>query len=352
VFAAEHVRTGRPCAVKMLHPELIARGPALARFRTEAEQAGAIVHERVVAILDYDADEGAPYLVMELLQGETLRSLLQREGRIEPSRALHLIAQCCEGVEAAHAHGLVHRDLKPENLFVVGSASGTESVKVLDFGLAKAKREAGSSEQTKSGTLVGTTRYMAPEQLKAPANVDARADVYALGLVLYEMLSGRPAFAPSDLHAEMQQVLFEKPAPLESLCRDLPLAVVKVVERAMARDPAQRPASARELGEALRRAWGASFVRSSTTPTPREEPITSLPPTIADARTTRAANAPFDPLQEISWRPRDRPRAQPEPPTLREVTRRLWGLVRLSWPLVAATTVAGLILSLATCLPQ
>ena len=352
VFAGEHVRTRRPCAVKILHPDLIARGPALRRFRAEAELAGAIVHEHVVAIVDCDLDGGIPYLVMELLQGTTLREVLRQEGALETARALKLIFQCCEGVRAAHAHGLVHRDLKPENLFVALHPSGAESIKVLDFGVAKYLRSEESAEQTRSGTLVGTTRYMAPEQLKNPAGVDARADLYALGVILYEMLAGQPAFAAGELHAEMQQVLFEKPAPLARLRPDLPSALVACVERALAREPAARQASVSAFRDALQAAWGGGFVRSSTELTPVEAGVFVREQNFEEARVVLSSAVPLDRLQEVAWRPPERVRSAPDPATLGEVLRRSWGIVMLSWPLIVATTVAGLIVGFASCLPR
>ncbi|MFT3924321.1 MAG: serine/threonine-protein kinase [Myxococcales bacterium] len=357
VFVAEHVRTKRRFALKLMSPDLITRGPALQRFRAEAELAGAIVNDHVVTIVDYDDDGGTPYLVMELLHGRTLRNLLGAEGALDLPRALSLMLQCCDGVQAAHARGLVHRDLKPENLFLCQGPDGSERIKVLDFGVAKSVLAEGNG-QTKPGTLVGTTRYMAPEQLKNASGVDARADVYALGIILYEMLSGKPAFKAGELHAEIQQVLFERPTPLARLRADLPPSIAACVASAMAHDLEARTASVLELRRALE---GLRFLRSTTAITPADEPAVSLlqpavslpQPAVSLSRSTvNSPRPPLDSLHDVVWRPADHPRTEPDAPTLREVARRSFGILRLSAPLLLATLLAALLISLMTCLPR
>jgi serine/threonine-protein kinase len=252
VYEAEHLLLERPCAIKLLHASAGDDRQQQRRLRREALRAGGVVHEHVVSVLDYERDAGGtPYLVMELLRGETLRALSRRLGPLPAPRAVDLAVQIARGLGAVHARGIVHRDLKPHNVFVTRRADGRDWVKLLDFGVARAPAPDDSLGSTAQGALVGTLRYMAPEQVGDPRAVDARADLYALGVVLYELLAGRAAFAADDMQAVVQQVLAGRPAPLAQLRPDLPGALLRCVERAMALEPAARFASARELAAAL-----------------------------------------------------------------------------------------------------
>src|SRR6185436_17322081 len=166
----------------------------LARFQREAEAAGALESENVAAALDFGiAQDGAPYIVLEYLVGESLEHLLEREVHLPAARASNIVAQACRGVQAAHAAGIVHRDLKPHNLFVCRREDGTDLVKVLDFGVAKLQAidEAAASTRTGTGAVLGTPSYMSPEQARGAAVVDNRADVYALGAIFYQLVSGQ-----------------------------------------------------------------------------------------------------------------------------------------------------------------
>ncbi len=276
VYAAEHATLKRPCAIKLLHRTLVDDPILLQRFRQEAARAGRLLHEHIVAVTDYDVCGGTPYLVMERLHGQTLAELCEAEPPLSLERAALFGAQIARGLGAAHAHGIVHRDLKPQNVFVTRRADGSELIKVLDFGVAKGLGDESSSAARGAG-VIGTLRYMAPEQLRDPTSVDGRSDVYALGLLLFEMVAGRPAFDAPDAPSVIQQALSEGPPSLRWLRPDLPEAFVAVIERAIRRDRSERFASASELGHVLSRWTGAS---SASPPT---DAATS------DARTHRRA---------------------------------------------------------------
>jgi serine/threonine-protein kinase len=281
VYEAQHTVVRRRFAVKFLHHELALRRELLARFQLEAEAAGALESEHVAAAVDFGiATDGAPYIVLEYLVGESLEHLLEREGRLPPARATHLVQQACRGVQAAHASGIVHRDLKPHNLFVSRREDGTDLVKVLDFGVAKLEFMEKSGAATRTGTVLGTPSYMSPEQARGEKNVDHLSDVYALGAILYELLCGKKPH-PGDSHNAILHHIATQPAlPLALALPELPEALVAVVEQALAGEPARRPASAEEFATAL-----APWVRAEVWPAPKldpsaprhPEPSTTLP---------------------------------------------------------------------------
>lgn len=244
VFEAEHVRLGKPFAVKLLRPELDPTRQTAQRFRREARAIAKLSSEYIVSVVDCgELSDQTPYLAMELLEGEDLRSLLKRERSLPARRAVPIIVEACRALTEAHGAGLVHRDLKPENLFIARRATGEDWCKVLDFGVAKMD----ASMSTTQGAIVGTVRYMAPEQLADGAKVDFATDIHALGAILYECLSGRPAHTGDTIQKAMFSVLNKQPPPLESV----PPALSGAVLRCLSKDPAKRPRSARALEELL-----------------------------------------------------------------------------------------------------
>jgi len=246
VYAAEHLRLGRRFAVKVLRPLHAQR--ALTRFRREAKAIARIENEFVIGVVDCgEASDGAPYLVMDLLQGEDLRVLLERAAPLPVSRAVKLIWDAAQGVKAVHAAGLVHRDLKPENLFVSKRATGEDWCKVLDFGVAKME----ASEATADGTLIGTVRYMAPEQLQDGASAGSGVDVYALGAILYECLAGKAPHSGTTTHELMFKIMNERPRRVDELRAEVPHGLAGVVARALAKLPADRFRSAQEFADAV-----------------------------------------------------------------------------------------------------
>jgi serine/threonine-protein kinase len=250
VYRATDLATSRPLALKLLRAELCAIPEAASRFRREGELLQSFTHPGIVRVETFGAlEDGALFLAMELLAGETLGAFMRRSRVLDPSDVAPLLAGICAPLAAAHARGIVHRDLKPENIFLARATPDAEpQVKLLDFGISKVF---GSEKLTQTGQLLGTPRYMAPEQLAAEHELDARVDVYAVGVILYEALAGQPPFlgsAPSDL---IVSILHGRVAPLRSVRSDLPPEVESVVARAMARAREARYATPEELANAF-----------------------------------------------------------------------------------------------------
>ncbi len=252
VYEVEHEFTKHRRALKLLHAEMRQHPGVVARFLREASAAGRIGNKHIIESFDAGTlDSGEPYLVMELLDGETLEAKLQRQRTLSLEEIADLIGQVCDGVQAAHNAGIVHRDLKPENLFTV-QTSGGPLVKILDFGISKFDPTlTGARAVTREGSTLGTPYYMSPEQVNGDKELDARADVYALGVILYECASGRRPYEASAL-PKLSVLIHEGNAtPLSELRPDLPKAFIDVVARAMAKDRNNRFASSAELGNAL-----------------------------------------------------------------------------------------------------
>jgi serine/threonine-protein kinase len=253
VYEAEHVRLGNRVAVKFLRSNGRTDRRGIERFQHEARRVAALSSEHVVKVFDCgELPNGTPYLVMERLHGEDLRSLLAREGKFPVRRAVELAIGACRGLSVVHAAGLVHRDLKPANLFVVRSTVGVEHCKILDFGVAKAL----VSDATAGGTLLGTVRYMAPEQLEDAASARATADIYAVGAILYECLTGVAPHRGDALQELMFNIVHKDAAPLRGLC-DVPAELERVVMKALSRDKAARFARADRMARALAPFGGA-----------------------------------------------------------------------------------------------
>jgi serine/threonine-protein kinase len=250
VYRSRDVRLDRQVAVKVVRPDLLDDHDARRRFRREAQLVARLQHPGIVAIFDFGTlESGGAYLVMELVRGEDLRRVLQREGRLEPERALRILGAACAAIEAAHQEGVLHRDLKPENILLPG---GAVDAKVLDFGVAKlvaepaARVEAERSDVhttlTVAGMIIGTPAYMAPEQLGAAAP-GPRTDVFALGVIAYEMLTGELPFGRGTL-TEVVLAQARGARPLRDLDATIPAAIDAAVMRALSMDPDARPASA------------------------------------------------------------------------------------------------------------
>ncbi|HEX9801613.1 MAG TPA: protein kinase [Thermoanaerobaculia bacterium] len=283
VYRARDTRIGREVAVKLLPAALAGQADRRARFEREARAVGSLNHPNLLTLFDVGTRDGAPYLVTELLDGETLRERLRR-GTLEPARALELAAGVAHGLAAAHERGVVHRDLKPENLFVTRDGR----VKILDFGLARIDASAGAELPTEvgdavtvDGALVGTPAYMAPEQVRGQP-VDHRADLFALGAVLFEMFAGRRLFSGGTLDEVLAAIL---QAPLPDLAAEprVPAATRRLLARCLARDPARRASSAHdlalELEELVLEATGARASRadSGATARPADPTLVVLP---------------------------------------------------------------------------
>jgi serine/threonine-protein kinase len=249
VFEAEHVRLPRRFAVKVMHENLARMPEAVARFEREARAAALIASQHVVEVVDVvRTRDGLPCLVAELLEGEDLSSLGERMKKLPVGVAITVCRQICRGLSAAHAVGVVHRDLKPSNVFLVRRPDERIQIKLLDFGVAKIADERGL---TRTGVVVGTPAYMAPEQARGSANVDERADVYAVGAVLYRLLTGRPPFPDDDPHVTINRLLTEDPKRPRELDRSIPEGLELVIQRAMSRSPKDRPKNTLELDREL-----------------------------------------------------------------------------------------------------
>lgn len=246
VYRAFHTRIKKTVALKILRPELTSNEDVVARFEREAVAAGRIEHENVAKATDFGRlPDGSFYLALEFVRGKSLGQLIA-EGPIEPVRALGIVRQMLCGIDAAHQVGVVHRDLKPDNVMLVDRDGTGDVVKILDFGVAKL--DLGSDGQTaftKAGTIVGTPEYMAPEQAGG-ANIDGRADLYALGVIAYEMLAGVPPFVAKDSVAIMTKHLTEAPPPLPDW---VPPELAALVMDLLQKEPDKRPESAAHVVE-------------------------------------------------------------------------------------------------------
>lgn len=266
VYRARDAKLNREVAIKIVPAALASDAAALARFQTEAQAVAALSHPNILAIFDFGVDAGVPYAVMELLDGRTLRELLE-EGPLSPRKAIDLGAQIAAGLAAAHGRGITHRDLKPENIFVTRDGR----VKILDFGLAKVDAPAGLAagslvatvSPTSPGTVLGTVGYMSPEQARGQT-ADPRSDIFSLGTMLYEVLSGRRAFSGPSAIETMNAILKEDPPELTRTNAAMPPALDRIVQRALEKNPDERFQSARDFGFALEAISGSGM----STPAP------------------------------------------------------------------------------------
>lgn len=247
VFRGVHTGLAREVAIKVLRPDLAGIDEVAARFDREARAASQFEHPHCVQVFDCGTShDGLKFMVMPFLEGAELGEALA--GCLPPSQAVGLTLQILSGLEHAHQHGVVHRDLKPDNIYVVPGPGDTEVLKIVDFGIAKLTQNASSSGVlTKIGTIVGTPAYMSPEQATG-GTVDARADLYALGIILYQMLSGRLPFDRADTRSLLFAQVIEAPPPLPE---SVPPALAAVVSRLLAKEPAERFESARATALAL-----------------------------------------------------------------------------------------------------
>jgi serine/threonine-protein kinase len=241
VFRAEHPVIARRAALKAIHPDLAPSPEIVARFVNEAKAISEIGHDNIVEVTDFGrTDDGDFYFVMEYLSGESLAEAIQRDGAMEPARALAITAQVADALDASHARGIVHRDLKPENVFLVRRGGSRDFVKVLDFGLAKLTGADSAAGPAQGGTIMGTPFYMAPEQCEGRSDLDGRADIYALGCILFELLTGMVPFGGGTSGEVLVKQVTMPPPAARGLVASLPEALDAILARALAKDPADR----------------------------------------------------------------------------------------------------------------
>ncbi len=250
VYAAEHVKMNRQCAIKVMNPSLMNDAESTTRFAREASNAARILHPNVAAVFDFGESEKTVYLVMEYVDGESLSQLMAREGALAPRRAIDIARQVADGLSAAHELGLVHRDLKPDNVLITRKRDGKEIAKVVDFGIAKALSDSREDALTRSGLVIGTPEFMSPEQLLGDP-VDARTDIYALGCILYQMLSGAKPFDADTREQMIRRRLHEPPPHVRDLVSSVPKRIDTLIAYMLARSTAERLASAAEVSSSL-----------------------------------------------------------------------------------------------------
>jgi serine/threonine-protein kinase len=247
VLSATHLVLGSSVAIKVLKKDALAHPEVPIRFMREAKAASRLRNEHVVRVTDIgQLDSGEPYMVMEMLQGYDLATRLHK-GALEPARAVEYIVQACEGLAEAHALGMVHRDVKPANLFVTQRSNGTPLVKVLDFGIATAAIDSVDHRLTTTQSVIGSPSYMSPEQLRATRDVDARSDVWSLGVTLYELLADRQPFSAPTITALSLKIVSDPHAPIAGIPREL----MAILDRCLEKEREHRFANVGELAEAL-----------------------------------------------------------------------------------------------------
>ena len=304
VYEAQHEQIRRRVAVKLLSPDLARDADAVTRFHREAEAAGQIGHDNICEVMDFGIGPGgAPYLVMPLLRGRPLSQVIREAGPMPVARACDIVAQVLAALAAAHAQGIVHRDLKPDNVFITKVGDREDFVKVLDFGISKIVQSATlggrNKELTRTGSVLGTPQYMAPEQARGAKDIDARVDIYAAGLILYEMLTATVPFDGETVNEVLWKIWNHPVTPPRSLRPDLSPELEHVVLTAIARERDQRFRTAeafrRALLSAARTAPAAGARADSAVPTEQPSPAAGAGGNVREPKAGAPAGAAAPP---------------------------------------------------------
>ncbi len=294
VMAAMHEHLNQRVALKFLTDNAYQQPEAVQRFVREARSAVQIQSEHVARVMDVGTlDSGAPFMVMEYLRGRDLKEVSSRRGPLPVSEAVDFVLQACDAVAEAHSLGIVHRDLKPSNLFLTERPDGSPLVKVLDFGISKAIQKGDTSQMhmTATSAIMGSPQYMSPEQIRSSKNVDARADVWALGTILHELLAGTPAYVADTVPGLLAMIVADSPPPLRSVRPDAPADLEASITRCLQKDREQRFANVSEFARSLER-----FASSETKPLIRRiarllgddvAPPTEVAPSVRSGNQTR-----------------------------------------------------------------
>jgi serine/threonine-protein kinase len=295
VFSAEHVTIGKRAAIKILNGEYAKDPNIVARFFREARIVNEIRHENIVDIFDFGTEkDGTPYFVMELLEGEAISSRLKKERPFPENLVLDVGVQVAQALAAVHRMGVVHRDLKPDNIFLVERAKRQNFVKLLDFGIAKVMEGGAEDHLTRTGTILGTPVYMAPEQIKG-RSVDQRTDVYSLGAILYELATGRPPFMAGDggVLRLLSQHLMEDPEPPRRLNPNIGGRTEEAIMRCLRKEAGERFNTMSELAAALERGERAATHPALTSFTAAEIPVPALTMAAGAAMAPKKSNTPL-----------------------------------------------------------
>jgi serine/threonine protein kinase len=280
VYLAEHVKMGRKSAVKVMNPDMVNNADAISRFNREAANASRISHPNVCAVYDFgETGEGLIYLAMEFIEGPPLTKVIEDQGALPPHRAAEIARQVADALSVAHDMGIVHRDLKPDNIMLARNRDGSDHAKVVDFGIAKAANNE-AQRVTKTGLVVGTPEYMSPEQLSGD-KLDGRSDIYALGLVTFNMLTGKLPFPAETLQESMIMRLTDRPKPLSEMKGDVQWSpqLQQVLDRALERSAEARYQTSGEFGRELFAAVKGMRDSTATSVIDRASPSQPLPST-------------------------------------------------------------------------
>jgi serine/threonine-protein kinase len=276
VYEALNTTIGKRVAMKFVDAETAQSKDSIARFQREAKAASAVESAHIVEIFDSGvADDGIPYIVMELLRGEDLGHRIKRCGRLEIGEAVHVVAQILRGLHRAHEAGIVHRDLKPDNIFLVDRDDDQSFAKILDFGISKVQRQGGVPVHTltRQGTVLGTPFYMSPEQAQALPDIDGRTDLWSVGAILYECLTGRPPYSGTSYEQVIVNICMHDAEDVRAHNPGVSEGISRVIGKLLARDRVERFATAREVLEALKIATGGAIsTRSGAIPAEERDP--------------------------------------------------------------------------------
>ncbi|MBL9019727.1 MAG: serine/threonine protein kinase [Myxococcales bacterium] len=297
VWRAEHVLIGKQAAIKVLRDELCLNEEAVNRFLNEARAATSIKHPGIVEVYDFGhMPSGEAYLAMEFLEGQSLAERIDAVGKLTEGEAAMILRGVCSALQAAHAKGIVHRDLKPDNIFLVADAESPtgERAKILDFGIAKLTDTGPAGRATKTGAVIGTPTYMSPEQCRGAGVVDARADLYSLGCIFYELVTGRPPFIELGAGELIGAHLFVEPEPVATHLPAISAEASSLIMGLLAKDPAVRPQTAKEVSQRLVTIGKEQGWITQTAPTGITAPhrLATPPPVLATPVPERAATAP------------------------------------------------------------